>query len=351
MFDQYQAWEGVWPGTDEPLYVQAAAYRGKPVTFSILGKWAINPTKTSDGPAQPRPEFGALAFVFWVAMCVIAFRNWKVGIGDRKTAFAVGAVVFALGFIAHYLRASHRPDAFTQMGILVAAIESAGGMAIFQWCVVMAFEPFVRHYFPTMLVSSTRLLRGQFTDPVVGRDVLLGCLIGVLFAGIRGLMSVIGIEPLLFPYDSSLDESRVFLGRCLGSQIVAITASLYFAAHLVIIRFVTRSFWIAVLGATVVHWTFVTFSLKMSATYWGWAGFACFLGLMAFVLIRYGMLAFIAQLSVMSLLEETLTINANAHYFSNTVVVFITVAGLAFYGFYCATGRTSIWRAFDARST
>ncbi|HLJ16656.1 MAG TPA: serine/threonine-protein kinase, partial [Bryobacteraceae bacterium] len=38
-FDARAAWRGTWPGTDRPLRVEAAAWRGKPVFFALIGPW------------------------------------------------------------------------------------------------------------------------------------------------------------------------------------------------------------------------------------------------------------------------------------------------------------------------
>ena len=37
--DQRAAWTGVWPGTSEPLRVEAAAFHGKPVFFQLISEW------------------------------------------------------------------------------------------------------------------------------------------------------------------------------------------------------------------------------------------------------------------------------------------------------------------------
>src|ERR1700691_100551 len=37
--DTRMAWTGTWPGTMRPLHVEAAAWRGKPVFFSLTGDW------------------------------------------------------------------------------------------------------------------------------------------------------------------------------------------------------------------------------------------------------------------------------------------------------------------------
>jgi hypothetical protein len=43
-------------------------------------------------------------------------------------------------------------------------------------------EPYVRRRWPWRLVSWNRLLAGRFTDPMVGRDVLIGVVLGIFLA-------------------------------------------------------------------------------------------------------------------------------------------------------------------------
>jgi serine/threonine-protein kinase len=43
------------------------------------------------------------------------------------------------------------------------------------WVFYIALEPFARRRWPTILVSWTRMLAGEWRDPLVGRDVLIGC--------------------------------------------------------------------------------------------------------------------------------------------------------------------------------
>ena len=56
----------------------------------------------------------------------------------------------------------------------------AWGLAFscFFWVLYIALEPYVRRRWPATLVSWSRLLAGGFRDPLVGRDVLVGCLAG-----------------------------------------------------------------------------------------------------------------------------------------------------------------------------
>jgi hypothetical protein len=48
------------------------------------------------------------------------------------------------------------------------------------WLAYVAIEPYVRRLWPRMLVSWARLSSGRLRDPMVGRDVLAGLLLGAL---------------------------------------------------------------------------------------------------------------------------------------------------------------------------
>src|SRR5262249_882888 len=51
----------------------------------------------------------------------------------------------------------------------------------------MALEPAVRRRWPRILVSWSRLLDGDFRDPLVGRDILIGCFFGIAILILRDL--------------------------------------------------------------------------------------------------------------------------------------------------------------------
>jgi len=56
------------------------------------------------------------------------------------------------------------------------------------WILYLALEPIVRRRWPDSIISWSRLLAGRLRDPLVGRDILIGCLAGVLLAA--GLMAI-----------------------------------------------------------------------------------------------------------------------------------------------------------------
>ena len=48
------------------------------------------------------------------------------------------------------------------------------------YLVYLALEPFVRRSWPTMLVGWSRALSGRVPDPVVGRDLIVGVVAGLV---------------------------------------------------------------------------------------------------------------------------------------------------------------------------
>ena len=57
------------------------------------------------------------------------------------------------------------------------------------WVNYIAIEPFVRRLWPELLVSWSRLLEGRLRDPRVGRDLLVGTVIGVFTVVLTTLLS------------------------------------------------------------------------------------------------------------------------------------------------------------------
>src|SRR6185295_12973765 len=49
------------------------------------------------------------------------------------------------------------------------------------WIFYIALEPVIRRRWPQTLISWTRLLSGEWRDPLVGRDVLVGCAAAVVW--------------------------------------------------------------------------------------------------------------------------------------------------------------------------
>ena len=80
--------------------------------------------------------------------------------------------------IAWLLRAHHVPDLPREGRPAFHGPRSRVVRAAFVWLSYVALEPHVRRRWPDLLISWNRLLTGRLRDPLVGRDVLVGALLG-----------------------------------------------------------------------------------------------------------------------------------------------------------------------------
>ena len=181
--DQRLAWTGVHPARPElPLRVEAASYRGRPVWFQVVFPWQkADPLLTDVSVDASRPFFIALLCFYFGAMALAALLAWKnvrLGRGDRRGTWRLMAFVFVLRLIYWIFMFHHVAD-FGEVGSFVTALQSALYWAALIGLLYLALEPFIRRRWPERMISWTRLLRGDVRDPLVGRDVLIGGVLGL----------------------------------------------------------------------------------------------------------------------------------------------------------------------------
>ena len=110
----------------------------------------------------------------------LARRNYLQGRGDREGAFRLALVMFGLG-IALWLCRSHIVPSIDMFGVFLIALSGSLFLASVTWVLYMALEPWVRRRWPHAIITWSRLLSGQFRDPLVGRDILFGVILGVVW--------------------------------------------------------------------------------------------------------------------------------------------------------------------------
>ena len=181
------AWEGPVPGVDgATMHVEAAAYRGAAVAFRATGpsEPVVPRTTTPVAAANTtwRTIASTLGTVLMLCTLLLARINLRAGRGDRKGAWRLLCVALTAMIASWIVSARHysalliEDDRFFEF--LAHAIVNAGTV----WLLYIALEPYVRRYAPAILISWTRVLSGQIVNPRVGRDVLIGVVVGVSIA-------------------------------------------------------------------------------------------------------------------------------------------------------------------------
>ena len=168
-----------WTGSDEnsrpdAIRVEAAALNGRPVSFGVAGPWDEPESFATPTSRRLANVIAAtLLIALMIAAGIVAWRNVRLGRGDRKAAGRVAAFFFATSIIAWALITAHLPTMW-EIYLLVMGLSLAAFVAGFGGLLYLAVEPFVRRYWPDALISLMRLIGGRFRDPLVASHLLVG---------------------------------------------------------------------------------------------------------------------------------------------------------------------------------
>jgi serine/threonine-protein kinase len=347
------AWDGVYPNQPASrIHVEAASYAGKPVFFEIKNEWDSSPDKRLVSERFGPGLIILLVTVFITVMVgstLLAWRNLRLGRGDRKGALRLAIFVFGIAvirwiFVDHHVAAIDEPLNF------ITKIQQALFWAVFYWVVYVAFEPFVRRRWPGRIISWSRLLAGGFRDPLVGRDLLIGAVFGlaVIFCDFFLVDLVprwMGRTPQIpwwdFPATPLLGIHSAAHGL---TQLVS--AALLQSFVLLFLFFLLYILLRRDLLAAIAEWLLVSTALTLAHDNLSGMPFAAVSGFMVvWVLYRYGLLALIAALFFLHLvIFFPITSRFTAWYAGDFVIAVTLLLAVALYGFYTSLAGQPIFR-------
>lgn len=354
--DERVAWEGTYPEDPEAsLRIEAAALRGRPT--SIRRFTPDNPLVSPASSATASGSGIGLVTVLTIGVVLVSFalvltavfgglyvaqRNVRSGRGDsrgaRRLGFAISGTMAVVWLLSEHTLSANDVNAFVTM------LAFAGAAAGLTWALYLAVEPFMRCQAPEALIGWARLLDGRWADPLIGRDILIGCAAGA----VSRLLTVVPI---------AIGERTATSGDYVGLPILSVTgvfaevasnaiayvilglglSFLYGLSFLALGRrpWAAYATWLILLGGIGFLPGVTVNDTRMAATVlasvvWvlGWA-------LWLFVLFRLGILAFVVMTTAAQLLTETLpTMDLSAWYASSMVTgltIFIALAAYAFF--------------------
>jgi hypothetical protein len=273
---------------------------------------------------------------------MLAYRNLRTGRGDRRGAFRLAVFVFSVSMVAWIFGAHHVAN-LSEFPLFIDALMWGLARSFLIWLLYNALEPYVRRRWPATLVSWSRLLAGDFRNPLVGRDVLLGCLTGPASVAIGRLVwfvtvwlgypppqpesgpawQLLGVRPIVSSLSTTLMYApMVWLG------------GLFF---LVLLRVLLRKDWAAAL-AFVLTGFFLSAASGSSLSDLIVGGLLVG-GLAAFLLTRFGLLPIVVNLIEYEILITfPLTTQGSAWYSGLSLAGILLMAALALYAFYVSLG-------------
>ncbi|HUA18553.1 MAG TPA: serine/threonine-protein kinase [Bryobacteraceae bacterium] len=343
--DIRQAWNGQWPGFgNRPLHVEAASWHGRPVFFSLIGPWthpARMPSQDTGGAGElvQKILIGVIVFLPVLAAIFLARWNYVHGKGDRRGAMRLAVLIFTLHMALWTLQAH-----ISSLGNFVFLLIIATGMALFLagtvWLLYLALEPYVRRYWPQALISWTRVLAGRWRDPLVGRDVLYGAVLGVIFCVLYGVRYHLEARFGGSPGFGSLEylaNARIAAGAWFEHIPDSIASTLLLFLLLFLFRVVLRKSWLAAAAFVLLFALFKSVSSDYPAIEWPMQ--TVLYVVLAVGALRFGLVALAVALYTADVaLNIPITLNTSAWYFNDSTIALATIAALAIWGFYTARG-------------
>jgi serine/threonine-protein kinase len=343
--DTRVAWTGTWPDSGRPLRIEAAALGGQPVVFMLTGEWS-KPWRMAEpsesGETLTVLALAALAILAMTGAGLLAYRNLKERRGDRRGAVRLAAMMTG-GLLALWTCQVHLVASIGLIATLLLAVATSVFYGFLLWTLYVALEPSVRRHWPQVLVSWTSALTGNVRDPIVGRDVLIGTALGVVwvllirsvarwandagdFADFPGSMAV-------------LAGLRATVGRVLQDAPYALRNVLVFFFLLFMLRILLRSGWAANIAFASAFALLSAIGNAEAPIRNAVVGFLYF-GSGAFVVLRWGLVSYVTGTFVTTLiLNAPVTTDTSAWYFGNAALLLGIPVALAAWGAATASRR------------
>lgn len=352
--DERKAWEGKLIDHAEILVrIEAAAFHGKPVYFSVISPWDKPSRQTERAPVGVAGIILATTFFsLLLAALVVARLNLKAGRSDSKGAFKLAMFVFSVVTLARLIDAYHVPELGGELWIFFQSVSLPLCIATLTWLFYIALEPFIRRRWSELLISWSRLMAGDFRDPLVGRDILVGGLLGLCSVAADYLKvlvpqwSGVAVSPI-----TAENTTEAFSGvGGIAVHFLHIFAEPVFGAILLsFLLLLLLTILRKRLAAIAAMWLLI-FLLDMdfaSSHQWiFWLNSFLTATFITLAAARFGLLALYSFFLFSSMSYGfPMTSDFSSWYAGSTLFVLVVLMGLAIYGFYTSLAGQKIFEA------
>lgn len=353
--DRRFVWAGTMPNGGDEIRVEAASYHGQPVYFRVFERPPL-PQRMPLGipPSDQQPmrvetsrvvEWTSILAVL-VAAVLVARRSLRLGRSDRKGAFRLGLFILSFNFLSWFFEASHVPHFAGELALAWSGLRAIMFYAVYFGLMYLAFEPYIRRFWPKLLISWNRLLAGRFRDPSVGRDLLMGAAVGVWFWPVMEFLSVLvpdwlgPVPPFWRTLPSTLLGGRHLLAVSLFC-LSAVGVSLTFLLILILMRLLMRKWWlwapVFILQGT------LFFILSDITSLARWLTVIALVTSLLLLITRLGFLAVAAFFFAAYVLHDfPLTANLDTWYWSHSIFALGVVTAVGLFGFFTSTAGRSL---------
>ena len=354
--DERAAWQGQHVDHPEiPIRIEAAAYRNRPVHFAIIFPWD-RPLRQEEQHATGGERLATiLLFLVFLGVLIGAVllgrRNLQLGRSDKRGAFRLALFMFCVSALGGLIGAHHVPNLGEELDVIFFITAYSLAMPAFIWLLYIALEPQVRRRWPRLIISWSRLMAGNLRDPMVGRDVLLGGLLGIshtaaiVFGWLIPHWVGDPVAPPLLTSPLTLSGVRTMLALFLNQNIVAsVFVGFAFLFFLLLLYMILRRELLAEIGLFVTVLTIEVAAFASASPRFVWVASIIISVIVVIMVARLGLLAtMVAQLVFFLTAFYPMTTDFSVWYASSTVFALTIVLGLTIYGFYTSLGGQRVF--------
>lgn len=328
--------------------IEAASFRGRPTWFRVVPEW-----RRPSLIAQPQQQavmpilVGVSGMAMLAAAVFLARRNIRQGRGDLRGATRLAVAFLLLGVFTEWARLDNPPGHWFDVFGQNVALQVSGALLL--WAGYLAIEPYVRRWWPTTLVAWSRALDGRFRDPMVGRDVLLGATLAVVFTFAPKLSVLMGLRPAdagelgTFFSPMSWTSDRAYLAALLQRLTEAFVAPVALVLILLVVRVIVRRTWLTYLvlyvGMALTAGTLVGVSTRTDVGI-----FLALNTLMLVILTKLGFLALTVAMFYSLTVALILTADRQSWFFHHSIITMAVFGGIAIYAAWVSLGGQRVFK-------
>lgn len=278
---------------------------------------------------------------------LLAWRNLRLGRGDKQGAFRIAALAFVLS-MGLWIFGAHHVGWPGESNLFLMGVGTSLVMGSQLWIAYIALEPFVRRHWPKTIIAWTRTLTGGLRDPLVGRDILIGMVVGVgydlVIAAAIGLDMRRGDAPgtsaLLFTLVSFPHLASGYMQHLLEALVAGLLMFMIFFLLRVVLRrelFAGIAF-VAILSAR---------GLASDSPVVETCMYVAIYAILVTLLLRFGLLAVMVCIFVTDLLVALVfTPDFGAWYGTGSLLTLLSIAALALFAFRTSTAGKPLFAGF-----
>lgn len=340
------------------MRIEGAAYRSRPVSFDVIGPWTRPNTSEAQG-SDPLVTLrqGVQIGVGVVALVLgawLARRNRRAGRADARGAFLVGVstgVPLIIGWLVGTHHTGEADAEWSRFTVQLAVALYWGGLF---WLVYLAIEPYVRRRWPQALISWTRLVAGRFGDPLVGRDILIGCVGGIAIVLLGDVADALpgwlGWPPISPTGGNNALQSLGATGTFVAALVLRLTRvlseSLLVLFLLLVAHIALRNRWLANAAVTAM---IIALGVNQEAVLFSSLFVIALVASIVILISRFGFLSYVAAMFVYFAVNDLpLTLDQSAWFAMRSAIVAAMLGAVAAWGFYKAlAGRSAFGTIFE----